>query len=58
MTKDQSLSSIHTAIPPVLHGVVAPPMKPPRNLCPTFSHLADETLDLKSFFQGDGLMVE
>lgn len=57
-TKDETTSSVHTAVPPVLHGVIASSMESSGNLCPTLPHLANQTFNLESFFGADRLMVE
>lgn len=56
--KDQTPSSVHAAVPPVLYSVVAPAMKPSCNLSPTLSHLANQALYEKPFFRTDGFVVE
>jgi hypothetical protein len=57
-SSDESSSPVHTAIPPVLHCIVASTRELSSDLCPSFSHLANEGFNLESFFGADRLMIE
>jgi hypothetical protein len=56
--KYETASPVHAAIPPVLDGIVASAMEPPRDLSPPLPHLTNQALNLESFFGADGLMVQ
>lgn len=51
-------SSIHTAVPPVLHGIVATAMQSTSNLGPSLAHLSHHHLDSDTFFGRDGIVIQ
>jgi len=56
--EDETPPAVHATIPPVLDCVVTASVKLPGDICPPLAHLRDQTLDLKTFFGADGLVVE
>ncbi len=57
-SQDESSSPVHTAIPPVLHCIVASTRELSSDLCPSFSNLAHQSFNPASFFGADRLMIE
>ena len=53
-----SSSSVHTAVPPVLHGVVATSPKTSGDFRPSFPHVGNHLLDEEAFFRSDGVVVQ
>ena len=53
-----SSSSVHTAVPPVLHGVVATSPQTSGDFRPSFPHVGNHLLDEKAFFGSNGVVVQ
>ena len=53
-----SSSAVHTAVPPVFDGIVAPSTQAASDFSPSFAHLGDHLLDENALLWSDGFMVQ
>lgn len=53
-----ALATVLTTIPPVLYCIVASPLEPTGNLCPSLAHFCDHLLDQLPLFGSDWIMVQ
>lgn len=55
---DESASTVHPAVPPILDGVVAASGQPSCNLGPALPHVEDIPFDLLAFLGSDWIMAQ